>query len=343
MSESSPLVCVTGASGYIGTHVVRQLLDRGYRVRATVRDPTDDDKTGHVRALGDVDIRAGDLTRPGSFDDAVAGCTYVVHAASPVLTTADNPERDIVEPAVRGTRNVLEAVVKAKTVRRVVQTSSIAAVYDYARPESHVFTEADWNESAVSDALPYPRSKVLAERAAVEFRNALPTSEQFELTAINPTFVFGPVDARIHLRTSPSLVSEVLRGKVPAIPDFHFNLVDVRDVADAHIKALETPSERLEDRYICFAEPLHLRQICERLRGWYPRHPIPRWSLPTPLVYAYALFDQRLTWSYLRHALGRTIRLDNRRVRESLGVTFRPIDETLLETARSIVDKGFVR
>ncbi len=342
MSDQGAAVCVTGASGYIGTHVVRVLLERGYRVRATVRDPSDEAKTAHLRALGDVDIHAGDLTVDGSFDDAVSGCRYVVHTASPVLTTAADPGRDIVQPAVDGTRNVLSAVVKAKTVKRVVQTSSIAAVYDYARPPAYVFSETDWNESAITDVLPYPKSKVLAERAAVAFRNALPAAEQFELTAINPTFVFGPVDAQIHLRTSPQLVSELLRGKLPAIPDFFFNLVDVRDVAEAHVRAMTHPSETLADRYICFAEELHMAEICRRLRAMFPGRPVPRWSIPTPLVYAYAVFDRRLTWSYLRRALGRRIQLDARRVRDALGVTFRPIDETLRDTGQSMVDRGFV-
>ena len=341
--SDAPIVCVTGASGFIGTHVVRLLLERGYRVRATVRDPDDDAKVGHLRTLGDVDIRAGDLMQPGSFDDAMAGCTYVVHAASPVMLSARDVERDIVEPAVRGTRGVLESVVKAGTVKRVVQTSSIAAVYDMSRPDSDVFDEGDWNEEAVNGGLPYPRSKVLAERAAVAFRDGLPKAEQFELTAINPTFVLGPVTARIHLRTSPKLISEILDHKLPAIPNFYFNLVDVRDVAEAHVRALTHPSESLAPRYICYAEQLHFTEICARLARAFPDRRIPRRRAPDALVYAFALVDRRLTWSYLRRSLGRQVRIDNTRARTSLGVSFRAIDETLRDTAQSIVDGGFVR
>ena len=173
--DRSDLICVTGASGYIGTHVVRALIERGYRVRATVRDPSDAAKTAHLRSLGDrVEVVAGDLMTPGSFDDAVRHCRYVVHAASPVMLNADDPERDIIGPAVAGTHNVLEAVVRAGTVERVVQTSSVAAVYDLDRPESYRFTEADWNASADVASLPYPVSKTRAERAAVEFVAALP-------------------------------------------------------------------------------------------------------------------------------------------------------------------------
>lgn len=343
MSEEQPLVCVTGASGFIGTHVVRALLARGYRVRATVRDPSDAHKTDHVRALGDVEVLGGDLERPGSFDRAIDGCRYVIHTASPVMLTAKDPQTAIVAPAVRGTRNVLEAVVKAGTVQRVVQTSSIAAVYDLSKPADYVFTEADWNESAKDGPLPYPQSKLLAERAAVDFRDALPAHAQFELTAINPTYVLGPVEARVHLRTSPSLIRQVLAGKLPAIPNLFFNLVDVRDVADAHVRAMEHPIESLEARYICYAEELHFTEICARLQAAFPDRRLPRRRIPDPLMYVYALFDKRLTWSYLRRALGRSITVDNARAREKLGVRFRPVDDTLKDTARSIVDGGFVR
>ena len=350
MSDARPLVCVTGASGFIGAHVTRQLLARGFRVRAAVRDPSHAAKTAHLTALtaGTVDdsalqIVAGDLMNPGSYDGAVADCTYVVHAASPVMISATDPERAIIEPAVRGTRNVLESVVKAGTVKRVVQTSSIAAVYDLTRPEDHVFTESDWNESDAAGGLPYPRSKVLAERAAVDFNRGLPAAEQFELTAINPTFVLGPVDADIHLRTSPSLVRELLDGRLPGQPDFYFNLVDVRDVADAHVRALTHPGDRLAPRYICFGEQLHFTEIAARLSEAFPTRRIPRRAIPNALVYAWALFDKRLTWAYLRKNLGRRIRLDGRLARQNLGVQFRPIAETLIDTAQSMIEHGFAR
>ncbi len=344
--ENDRLVCVTGASGFIGTHVVRALLERGFRVRATVRSPDDPAKVAHLRALGDpgdLDIFGGDLQVPGSFDAAAHGCRYVVHTASPVMINARDPERDIVGPAVEGTRNVLDSVVRAGSVRRVVLTSSIAAVYDLERSEDHVFTESDWNESATRSDLPYPKSKVLAERAAFDFRNGLPVSKQFELTAINPTFVLGPVTARIHLRTSPGLVSELLNGKLPGLPNFLFNLVDVRDVAEAHLRAMLRPSELLAPRYICHADQLHFSEVARHLKRAFPGHRIPTRRLPDLLVYAYALFDKRLTWAYLRRALGRRIEIDNRRAQQDLNIVFRPVEDTLRETGQSMVELGFVQ
>ncbi|MEO1335926.1 MAG: NAD-dependent epimerase/dehydratase family protein [Myxococcota bacterium] len=343
MDTSQTLVCVTGASGFIGTHVVRALRTRGYSVRATVRDPRDRSKVDHLRALGDVDIVPGDLMRPGSFDAALKDCAYVVHTASPVLMTARDPERDIVQPAIQGTRNILESVVKARTVRRVVVTSSIAAVYNLRRPPAYVFTEGDWNEAALKEALPYPKSKVLAERAALQFKDSLPAREQFELTVINPTFVLGPVDAEIHLRTSPDLIRTIMNKKISLAPDFFFNFVDVRDVAEAHVRAMVVPAEQLEARYICYADQLHMDDVCNLLADAFPERFRGRWRVPNPLVYAYAAFDRRLTWAYLRQSLGRRIHIDNRRARQSLGLAFRSVNETIVDTARSMVELGLVR
>ena len=219
----------------------------------------------------------------------------------------------------------------------------MAAVYDLARPERHVFTEADWNESATPDVLPYPVSKTRAERTAHAFVKALPEQERFEMTAVNPTFVLGPVDAAIHLRTSPSLIQGLASGRIPFIPDFYFNLVDVRDVAEAHVQAMLIPSESLQSRYICFAEQWHLKAICERLRAEYPKLRFPKRTAPTAFMYAYALFDRRLTWSYLKRTLGRRVELDNTRARHGLGIRFRPIHETLKDTVESMVEHGFVR
>ena len=163
------------------------------------------------------------------------------------------------------------------------------------------------------------------------------------MTAINPTFVLGPVTASVHLRTSPDLIFRLLRGQLPLIPDFFFNLVDVRDVASAHVRAMLLPRESLRSRYICFAEQLHLREICDMLRREFPDRRFPRWSMPNPLMYGYSIFDRRLTWSYLRRSLGRRVNIDNARIRTELGVAFRPMSETLVDTVRAMVDLGFVR
>jgi dihydroflavonol-4-reductase len=334
-------VCVTGASGFIGTHVVRALAARGHRVRAVVRDTGDAEKTAPLRALPGVELAGADITREGSLDPAVAGCDAVVHAASAVRLTARDPQREIVDVAVGGTRNVLRAAERAGTVRRLVLTSSIAAISDPERPPGHVYTEADWNESATVETAPYDLSKVLAEREAAAFCAALPAGRRIELTAIHPTMVVGPVLSKVHLRSSPTLVRNLLEGKLPGVPLLSFGFVDVRDVAEAHARALEV--DRPSARYICSHEVWWLRDVAAILRRHFPGERVPRLLIPSPLMFLVPLFEKRVTYSFLRKHLGRWKQYSNERIRAELGITFRPVEESLVDTARSILEAGWAR
>ena len=339
------LVCVTGAGGYIGTHIVRELLERGYRVRATVRDAHDDKKTGHLGSLVDdptrLEIVSADLLKPRSYDSAIAGCERVVHAAAAVRIAAKNPQREIVEPTVRGTRNVLESVRRAGSVARVVMTSSVAAIEDWSMPVGHAYTEADWNNHANIKTAPYALAKTLAERAAWEFQSALPEPERFELTVINPVFVYGPIYAPVHARSSPAIVKTLLRGQYPGCPRLHFPMVDVRDVAVAHVEALERPAASGR-RYLLHHQGRWMQEIARILKTHFPDYSISTWRMPDPIVYAAILIDRRLTFGYLRHSLGRAIEIDNRRATEELGLEYTPIEQTLADTGRSLIDFGLV-
>jgi nucleoside-diphosphate-sugar epimerase len=332
-------VCVTGASGFVGSFIVRELLERGYEVRATVRDPNDASKTAHLRAMGDVRLFAADLMKPGSFDEAVAGCRGVVHAASTVQLSAKDPQREIVDVAVQGTRNVLESVVRAGTVTRVVQTSSVAAILDPARPEGYVFTEGDWNESADIAHSPYDVSKREAERAAVAFRDGLPEDQRFELTAVHPSFVLGPVLARAHLKSSPSAIRTLLRRQYPACPNLSFAVVDVRDVAAAHAQALEVDGPA--PRYIVTSEPLFMPEMARILKKHFPDKPIPTRKMPDLVMYLAPLVDKRLSYGFVRRNLGKQRMLSNERARRELGLTFRPAEESIVATAQSVLDAGW--
>jgi uncharacterized protein YbjT (DUF2867 family) len=217
-ARMSKLVCVTGATGYVGAYVVKELLARGYRVRATVRDPSDTKKAAHLtalpRAVEALELSAGDLERQGSFDEALRGCDLVVHTASAVTLAAKDPQREIVDVAVNGAKNVLSAAVRAK-VSRVVLTSSVAAVAGEDRPLCHLFTEADWNETATVKSDAYGLSKVLAERAGREIAR----DAGLTMVSILPSLVLGPVMTAQHLRTSPAVLFEVMSGKWPGVPD----------------------------------------------------------------------------------------------------------------------------
>jgi nucleoside-diphosphate-sugar epimerase len=336
-------VCVTGAAGFIGSHVVCTLLERGYRVRGTVRDPGNTGATAHLvrhakSHSAELELVAADLTEPGAFESAVADCPYVCHVASSVRLTAPDPQREIVDVAVEGTRNVLGAIIEAGCARRVVITSSISAIVDETQPADYVHSESDWNRSASVEASPYPLSKTLAEQAAWAMVEQLPEDRRFALVTINPTWVLGPIMSKEHARSSPSVIRDLMTGKFPMVPNFYFGMVDVRDVALAHVRALEDPSA--QGRHLLDCRGAWFIEIADEIRKAHPNLKAPRRRMPDALMYVTALFDKRLTWAFLRNNLSIARKLDGSRSRERLGMQFRPLDQTIRDTAQSIIDLG---
>ncbi len=340
------LVAVTGATGYVGSHVVRELLEQGYRVRAVVRNPDDRDHRAHLDTLVDSPahplevVRGGDVLEPGSHDDAFAGCTGICHVASSVRLHAKDPQRQIVDVAVQGTRNVLESARRAGTVKRVVLTSSIAAVAGDDAPPHHVFTEADWNRTATLED-PYLLAKTQAEQAAWAVHEALPDEERYDLVALCPTVVMGPLYKKAHNRSSPNMLRDLFTGKMPACPRFHLNLVDVRDVALAHVRALER--EAAEGRYIVHAEGLWMQEMGRLVKPHFPGYKVRTRRLPDLALYAAALFDKRMSLKYVHKTLGRVTRVDNRRACADLGLEYRSMEDTLVDTCRSFIELGLAR
>lgn len=336
-------VCVTGASGYVGAHVVRELLERGYRVRGTVRDPSRPEKVEHLTALPGaadrLELVQADLGAPGSFSAAVAGCGAVLHVASPYVLTVADPQRDLVDPAREGTLNVLRSCKEAGTVRRVVLTSSMAAITDQPRADL-LLTEEVWNERSSLTRNPYYFSKVQAERAAWAFVEQ--EAPGFDLVVINPFLVGGP-SLSPALNTSPGVIRGLLMGEFPGILSVEWGFVDVRDVAAAHVRAVEVPEAH--GRHVCAAEVLSMRQVVQILReNGYDGYKLPRLPLDHRLgdllVWLASWAQPAGTGSWLRTHVGRHIRFDHSKIRRELGVSFRPAAESILETAADLTRWG---
>lgn len=232
-------VLVTGASGFIASHIIAQLFASGYRVRGTVRDPSSA-RHAHLRAPVGAEDRlelvTADLLEANAFDGAVKECEYVLHTASPYQIDVADPQRDLIDPAVNGTLSVLESCMRSRSVRKVVLTSSVAAITD--RADGHVNTEPDWNTRSSLSRNPYYFSKTLAEQTAWSFVEK--EGIEFQLVVINPFYVIGP-SLGPEVNTSHGFFTGFTNGSVPAILAIEWAFVDVRDVATAHVLAMERP------------------------------------------------------------------------------------------------------
>ena len=336
----NPLVCVTGVSGFVGSAIARELLDHGYRVRGTARSP--EAALTHLRSLPGaerLEVVAADLDEAGSFDAATAGCDYVVHAASPYVLTVNDPQRDLVDPAVRGTLSVLSSARVAATVKRVVVTSSFAAVTD--EPEG-TFDETRWNETSSLTRNPYYLSKVAAERAAWDF---VAGQRGFDLVVINPSLVIGP-SLVPSVNISNQLLADLATNRYPGILDLSYGLVDVRDTATAHRLALETPSA--SGRYLCTAEVWTMRQVVAQARGSdLGLRRLPSLALDNglgrALVRLASTFQPSGNRDFIRTNLGRRFQIDTTRIRTELGMKFRPAGESILDTYRDLRRWGHIK
>jgi dihydroflavonol-4-reductase len=333
-------VLVTGASGFIAIHCILQLLEQGYRVRGTLRSM---DREAELRATLNRFVQAddrlefmpADLLADAGWAEAVRGCEYVLHVASPFPLLSPKNEEDLIRPAREGTLRVLRAAAE-NGVRRVVQTSSNAAISaGHPRAKTH-FDESDWSPPDSPTIDPYSKSKVLAERAAWEFMESLPPGHPLELAVINPGWVLGPLPDT-HQRTSGELVQQLMSGKLPGLARVQMTGVDVRDVASAHLAAMVTP-EAAGRRFLCIAEAFWMSDAALILKKHFePRgYTIPTNVLPSWLVYLAALFIKPAR-ATLR-SLNREHAYDTSRVRRVLNWNPRGLEEMLVSMAESLIE-----
>ncbi|MBH0780790.1 SDR family oxidoreductase [Nocardia bovistercoris] len=339
----STRVLVTGATGFVAGHCIAELLEHGYAVRATVRDLAATANRAHLtesarRTGGELEFVAANLDRDAGWAEAVAGCAYVMHVASPFPTAPPADENELITPAVEGTLRVLRAAAADRGVARVVLTSSVAAIA-YGHERDAVRTEADWS---VLDKIPaYQKSKTLAERAAWDFVDHLPEGQALELAVVNPGMVLGPVQARAVTSTSHEPVRRLLVRDAPGSPRTAWAPVDVRDLAAAHRLAMETPGAA-GNRYICAGAPVWMGEMADILAAEYnPRgFRVTTRVLPDWLVRAVALADKGIR--LVVPTLGRAETVSADKARRELGWTMRPVRESILDTAESLIENGVV-
>jgi dihydroflavonol-4-reductase len=344
--DDNQIVCVTGASGFVGSHIVRELLDQGYRVRGTVRGAADRGKYSYLLDLPGaaerLELAEADLLVDGCFDPVFAGCTTVIHTASPYVIDVKDPQADLVDPAVEGTLNVLRASERAESVRRVVYTSSMAAITDESRDDK-VFTEADWNTKSSLDRNPYYYSKALAERAAWRFMEE--GKKGFEMVVLNPMIVIGP-SLNPSLNPSNQILRDLMTGRYPAIMNFSWGIVDVRDTAKAH--ALAITVKDASGRYICAGKSQSMREIVELLRkSGYGDFRIPSFSMTSKLGDALVRLSSYIypngTGTYMRTHVGKAILFDNGKIKRELGMEFMPAEQSILDTVEDLLEWGHLK
>ncbi|XP_057750404.1 cinnamoyl-CoA reductase CAD2-like [Arachis stenosperma] len=320
-SGAGKLVCVTGASGYIASWIVKFLLDRGYTVKATVRDTNDPRKVEHLTKLEGAKERLqlfkANLLEAGSFDAVVQGCDGVFHTASPFYHDVKDPQAELLDPALKGTLNVLQSCVKSPSVKRVVLTSSMAAVSYDGRPRTpEVVVDETWFSDpnfCRESKMWYVLSKTLAEDAAWKFAK----ENNIDIVTINPAMVIGPLLQPV-LNTSAAAVLNVING-AQTFPNATFGWVNVKDVANAHIQAYEIPSA--SGRYCMVERVVHFSEFVKILRDLYPALPLPeRPADDKPYVPTYQVSKERA---------------------KSLGLEFIPLEVSLKETVESLKEKKF--
>ena len=333
-------VLVTGASGFIARHIVVDLLREGFVVRGTVRSAQAmADVVAAIEGQGvstaNLDFVLADLTKDEGWDAAAADCRFVVHTASPFPASLPSDRFALVPAARGGALRVVEAALRAK-VERVVMTSSVAAVYyGHAPANCRVFSERDFSDVNAPAISAYAVSKTLAEQAAWE----AVAGQETQLVTINPALVLGPLLGG-GIGTSVRIVQTMLRGWLPVVPDMSFGIVDVRDVATAHRRALMIPGAAGR-RFILSAGSKSLREIGTAIADAVPdyRRRMPRATFPDFLIRAAALASPSA--SQMLPELGTAKQVDVEPARNILGVVFRPPETAIGETARSLVARHF--
>ena len=328
-------ILVTGGTGFIGSWVVKGLLENGHTVRLTVRNKANVEKYQYLESLsqeapGHLEIWEADLLKAGSYDEPTNGCDIVAHIASPFILTIKDPQKDLIDPAVKGTQNVLEAANRSGTVKKIVLTSSVAAIHgdsaDMKNQNLTEFDESHFNTTSSLNHQPYSFSKVEAEKKAWEIAKA---QSDWKLVVMNPAFVMGPSLSTNSKSESLKFMTDMLTGVYKTgAPELYFGFVDVRDVAKAHIYSIENEAE---GRHILSESVNSFMDVAEIIKQNYgkdykvPTRPMPKWLawLVGPLF--------GVTRKFVKNNIGIPIKLNNTRSKTKLNLDYMPVEQTVVD------------
>lgn len=334
-------VLVTGGTGYIAGWCIAELLKRGYRVRTTLRSSAKQEQVlTAVRAIpeaGDrLEFAVADLTVDAGWDEAMTDVSYVLHVASPLGGSASTDPQTLIATARDGTLRVLAASVRAG-VKRVVMTSAANTASPSSYAEEGVTDETLWTDPDDPTIIPYRRSKTLAELAAWEFIRTQPTAT--ELVTVLPGAVFGPIMSATNIGTA-GIVARMLAGKSPGVPRIGLEVVDVRDLVDAHLRAMTVP-EAAGQRFLATGEFIWMRDIALALRQQLGAEAarVRARQLPDFAVRLAARLTDR-SLQAITPSLGRRNRHSTEKARRVLGWQPRPAAQTVVECGRSLLDFG---
>ncbi len=348
MIDKNKPVLVTGGSGYIASHIIQQLLEQGYKINTTVRNKSKMAKVAHLMLLQEqypkhLRFYEADLLKDGSFETAMTNCELVIHTASPFKLNVKDAQKELVDPALKGTQNVLQQANQTATVKRVVLTSSVVAIYgdaiDLQSTEGNQFTEHEWNTTSSLRHQPYAYSKTLAEREAWDIQSK---QTQWDLVVINPGFVLGPSLSKRTDGESTSFILQLLEGGFKSgAPALYFGAADVRDVAKAHILAGTTPTA--SGRHILVENTYSMLEMSEMIEQSFPnKYKLPTKKLPKFLLFLVGPFIG-FSWKFISRNVEHPMRFDNTYSQKDLGLSYRPMLQTLKEQAEQLEADGLIK
>lgn len=336
----SKTVLVTGGTGFVGAHIILQLLQKDYNVRTTLRSISSKDKvidtlkSNGITNFENLTFIEADLSKDDNWDEAMNGCDYVLSVASPVFMTIPKDENEAIRPAVEGIVRILKAARNAR-VNRVVMTSNFGAVGFSNKNPDTATTEGDWTDPNEKGLSAYEKSKLLAERAAWDFIKK--EGGNLEFAVINPVAILGP-SLSAHISGSFGLLEHLLDGSMKSIPNIPLNIVDVRDVADLHIRAMTNPDAN-KQRFIASADgQISLPEIAALVKNKKPEvaEKVSSKILPNWVIYLGALFNKQAKEGALLLRMSRNV--SNTKAKKILG--WKPIannEEVILASINSMI------